>query len=725
MKFIDFKNIWVRLAIIVIIAAITWSSSITNEFVGYDDIKLIIRNERVQKDLAYTLNFYWNIVSDSHNVAWTNYPTVIYRPLEWFGSAVGYKIWGPRSWAYHLFVNFSFHILNSILLFFIISKIFYTPIKGTEDPAIEIVSSPKALTKTKGKKSKSSTKTFTQNTNKLENLHRVSWWLPFVIILLWVIHPLHNEAVNMLTSGVGFLSATLFCLTGFTIFLYVQDLHKLKNIGLLVLASALMFIGYHGSEMTVIAPWVLVVVFARSILGRDIKSYKHELFKIILAFASSISYLSHRSFIVSEDKEWMAGGLNNFFERLFVVAPEILFHYVKLFFFPIKLTVDQHHNVVLENAYTPYHLLCFAVALAFVLGFFYFMFLKEPDYDLHNKLIAGSIFFTGFSIAISLNIIPLYVLARDRYTYFFCLGMYCVIFLIADKYWFSKDSIKEKLFNNINNLRTILITILCILVVAYGTRSFIKSFDWRNGEAFWSSTIDSVSDLGSKQNWRYRLLQYYQDPGTTTFVANQFIKEKAQKDFNEFPFIYNLLNNQTINFYLKEAANPDHYLLNKYSYIGNKAIASALFFNATEALTTSQFDLAMNLFKASHLYYPEHFQTNLQMLIHTYGQDEKFTNYLLSKMEKDAYSNSFLAKGLMDGLFYIKHPRTYQYARLYAQRFPNTQVFNVYLFHASLMVKDYPTAYAAAKEVTKKYVEQDTFSDFMRQYEAANGISKP
>lgn len=724
MNLSKFKSIWLRLAIIVILGAITWSSSITNEYVGYDDIKLIIRNERVQKDLLYTLNFYWNIVSDSHNVAWTNYPTVIYRPLEWFGSALGYKIWGPNAWAYHLFVNFNFHIINALLFFFIISKIFYTPLNGNENPQIEIEenSAGKKLTKTKGKKSKTYTKSFNSSANKFENLKRVSWWLPIFIMVIWVVHPLHNEAVNMLTSGVGFLWSTFFCLSGFTVFLYVKDLSKAKNILLLVLASVSMFIGYHGSEMTVIAPWMLLIVFARSIIKKDIKSYKYEFAKLLFAFASLVTYLGHRAYIVSEQREWMAGGLANFLERLLVLAPQIFMHYLKLFLIPIKLTIDEHHNVVLENAFSPYHLFCFLVAFAFVYGIFYFFFLKEPEYELHNKLISGSLFFTGFSIALSLNIIPLYVLARDRYTYFFCLGLYCAIFLILDKYFFTKESIKEKLANNTNNLRTILISIFAVLVITYSIRAFIKSFDWRNGEAFWTSTINSVDDLGTKQNWRYRLIQYYQDPGTNSFVPNPTIKDAAYKDFYQFPYTYNFLNQSTIDYYLREANDPNRYILNKYGYLGNKTIASALFFNATETANTNDFNETMRLFKASHLYFPEHFQTNLQIFIHTYGQDPKLSEFLIEKMKKEAINNSFLAKGLMDGLFYIKHPQTYEYAKIFAEKFPNTQVFHVYLFHGALMVKDYDTAYIAAKAVSKKYLEDDSFTRYIAEYETAHGI---
>lgn len=242
MKNINFGSLKIRIGIIVLLAALAWATSITNEFVGYDDIKLIVRNERIHNDILYTINFYWNIVSGSHNVAWTNYPSVIYRPLEWTGSSLGYAIWGPRAWCFHLFVNYLFHILNSILLFFILNKIFSTPLNEAQTKLNDSILESGAKDKKKSKK--------LENNNF--SYKPITWWLPLAIISIWTVHPLHNEAVNMLTSGVGFLWANLFCLTAVFINLYVKDLTTLKGILLIVLSWIFMFLGYHGSEMTII-----------------------------------------------------------------------------------------------------------------------------------------------------------------------------------------------------------------------------------------------------------------------------------------------------------------------------------------------------------------------------------------------------------------------------------------------------------------------------------------
>lgn len=693
---IDFKSQKTRIVAIIIISGLAWSSSITNEFTGYDDIKLIVNNEKIQNDLLYTLNFYWNIVSDSHNVAWTNFPTVIYRPLEWFGSAIGYHIWGARGWAYHLFVNFSFHILNSIILFFILSKIFGTATDGVEASPLEEPTNKKTKTKSK-LKSKSI---------KLE-INRISWWVPLVITLVWTVHPLHNESVNMLTSGVGFLWATLLCMTSILINLYVKDITKPLGLLLIMVSWCCLFVSFHGSEMLVIAPPVLAFIFFNSITKRDYKSYGFEIPKILFLITSFLTYYAHRSSIVSEQSEWLAKGFGDFIERVTVVSPAIFFHYIRLFFFPSKLSMDEHHNVWLDNAFTPFHLLCFVIAAAFIFGIFYFFTRKDTKYLIHNRIIGGAMFFTGFSISISLNIIPLYCLARDRYTYFFTMGMVIAIVVALDKYIFSRTGYDSKKW----------LTILSIIIIALGTRSWVKSWDWHNGERFWSHALNSVDDIGAKQNWRYRLLQYYIDPGTKTFKANETIKAQALKDFDEFAFVHKLNEKAVIQKYLDQAKDPKFYIKNKYGYHGNKSIASALFFNATTAVDQKDGVNALNYFKLSHIYYPEHFQTNLQLFIHTFGRDNAFSDYLLKKMEADAINNSFLAKGLMDGMFFIKHPQVYEYAIMFKNKFPNTQVFHIYAFHGALFVKKYKEAYELAQKIVLKYYENPIFEKYIKKYE--------
>ena len=374
---------------------------------------------------------------------------------------------------------------------------------------------------------------------------------------------------------------------------------------------------------------------------------------------------------------------------------------------------------MLENAFSLYHLVSFFVALSFVIGIFHFASVKEAKFDLHNKLISGSLFMTGFGIGMSLNIFPLYVLARDRYSYFFLIGLVTSILLIMDKYIFVKwrDQAPEQALKFKNKWLIILILVLIPLSV----RSAVRSLDWHDGEIFWSKTINSTDDIGAKQNWRYRLAQYYLDTGTDTFTArdNGAIRKKAEEDFWNFIKDHKFNSQEALNRYLQEAKDPKNYLKNKYGYRGNKTIASGIFFMATEKMKQNDAKTGLELYQLSHYYYPEHFQTNLQMYIHTFqSNDEKFKKYILEKMLPEAKTNSFLAKGFLDGMFLVRDQRTYEYASQFMELFPDTQVFTVYAFHGALMKQDFDAAYKLAKKIIKKYHEQKTPEQFIARYES-------
>lgn len=682
MKEISLK---VQILIICLTAAITWSSSITDQFVGYDDIRLIVRNERIHEGPLETWDFYFNIVSDSHNVAWTNYPTVIYRPLEWFGSALGYQLWGANGEYFHFFYNFSLHILNALLLFFIIRRIFRT----NEDDKAPIL--------------------------------KTSQYLPLLVALIWAVHPLHNEAVNMLTSGVGFLTAMFLAFSFFLINIYIKKLDSIKNISFILFSAYILFISFHGSEMSLVLPVFLLVLWFPKIFhknfNRDLVDGKaNEFYKLAISFSTLFFYFIHRASIVSEYKAWVPNSLSEFFERVLVLAPQILFHYIKLFFWPSKLTIDQHHLVHLENAGTIYHLICFLVAGSLVFLMFLWGFKAKNFYE---KSIAYSVFIALVGTAMALNIIPLYVLARERYAYFLCLGFILAIALFIDyKFFHDKASgFDLKDFSTWKIRHIVLCAALVLITLSFSIRSFIRNFDWANGEKFWTSVIDQQTDLGTKQIWRYRLIEYYDDPGNDSFKPNKEIKLQNERKFLNFPF-ENRLSERVYEF-TDEYRLPELYMKNKYSYEGPKSIASALFFNASHLLKLKDYENALKIFQLAHFYYPQHFQTNLQLFINLCQKDplEANCNKLLDLLFQEARYNTFLGKGFMDSMFHIKHPETYKYAKIFNERFPNTQLFNVYLFHAARKENDYESAYKSAKFIVKKYHKEAIYENFIKAYE--------
>lgn len=673
---------------IALLSAITWSSSITNEYVGYDDIKLMVRNERVHKGPLYTLKFYGNFVTDSNNLAWTRKPTTVYRPMEWVGTSIGYKFWQDSAWHYHFFFNFSLHIFNAIMLFLILIKLLEG--LGTDYERKKIL-------------------------------------IAGVITSLWVVHPLHNEAVNMLTSGVGFLWATSFALMAIVLNMYTRD-------ALFVLiAFGLLLTSYFGAEMCIITPVLLTLFFFYQ------GTLKQNMFRLGVSYFTIVVYMIHRMSIVTEHQSLVSQSLVELSERVFVLAPQILFHYVKLFFFPAVLTHDQHHQVYLDGPFSLYHLLAFGVSLFMVVAAVALF----RSNRMEKRFIGMSLSLSILWMLLSLNILPIYCLARERYTYLFVLGLFAALVMfiyckVVLKWNFLKPGEEEspKLTKKSKNIKsfksrnkdapidtqivkhaTILFTIFVLLLVGYGTRAFVKNFDWRDGERFWLSAMKNTPDLGARQVWRFQLFKYFTDPGTKTFKPQHTTKNEVLKDLIRFAYDNKLF--ERAGKLDQEKVDPFVY---KYGYRGRRTIASAIYFAfMSMALQNNPKYLkpSLQMLDLALLYDPDHFQTNLNMLKLVGPKDEGQRDYFLKLLDKDGKDNPFLAKGILDILFTLPDDQvTYEYAKRYHEQFVNAQAFNNYHFFAAVKIKDYQTAYAEAKLMASKYNSvEPRIIKFIRDYE--------
>ncbi len=638
---------------LIVVSGLTWFNSITSEFSGYDDIALIVTKGKVHNGVIKAAEFYLKHPSISQNGAWSNQPSFIYRPLEWIGSALGYSLWGANAIYFHIFFNYLFHLLNSVLVFFILLRVFNDRLP-----------------------------------------------LAFISSLIWTVHPLHNEAINMLTSGVGFLWATFFGLTAFLINIY----SKSRNWFLIALTTLCFLIAYLGSEMAIIAAPCLTLYFfyEKQAFGRTI-----DWIKVLAAWLSVFLYFQLRGSVLSESHAWTAG-FSEIYERVFVLAPEIFFHYLKLYFYPAVLTVDQHHQVMLSDAFMPYHLLSLAVSLLFIVAIVYFARAKE-------YLIAYSLLITAFSLGMVLNIIPLYVLARERYCYIFTLALTVAIVALVDKYFYRAQQLsarKNKIF----------ISLVAIVVLAFSIRSIIRNQDWQNGEKLWTATLKNSShDLGSQQLWRAPLLDYYSHHGTETFKPDPKKWIQLRKDFDDFIIVNNLDKAETLK-RVQDQAKQNH-LLDRYGYIANKSIASGLYILGKKFTFTNDAENAFKVFKLGHSYYPEHFQIN-ESLVTMLGAKNPTTNDLFTLMDKEAQNNPYLARQLVRLAFSLNSSKFHEYAEKYAALNPNMLDLQVQHFNSLYLSGRLYEAYILAKKIQPKYTENESINNFIRSYELSRyGVS--
>lgn len=569
-------------SIIFLVSALVWSSSLTNEFTGYDDLRLIVENKHLEQGVLHCLSFFWNTFSGSFNTAWADFPTVIYRPLEQYMIAIGYKLWGTSAWHYHFFFNYLVHIINSVLVFFIIHKFV-----------------PKQR-------------------------------LALIITCLWTVHPLAHEALNMLTSGAGFLVAHCFFFVAILIMLYSSNWFAI------LISAGLFFISYLGSEMAILAAPILAIL---------LKGDKQYWSKLSLVSASLVAYLIQRSSIIPNNIEF-----TDLAERILVLAPQTFAHQLKQVFYPNNLSIDQQHMMMLGNAFSPIHLVSIIISLTIIVSIIYFY--------KRDKQISATIAVACISISLALNIVPIYTLARDRYTYIFSLCIITAVILVIEKY-----------------LQTKYKYLLAIpIIILMGNKSWQQNSNWSNGEKLWTHTIANTKDLGAKQVWRYRLLQYYNNPGTQSFKADPIIQKQINQDFNNFIINNNLHKKET----LKALDAQRNSVKNKYSYDGNKSIASGIFSQAMLLKKQKEFDRMIALLNLAYYYHPNHYQNNMQLYVWDKSRSEQVFPQILS----DAKKHPILAKSLLDSLLILKDPKYPELVHELTSNFKNSPMFKEHLENA-------------------------------------------
>ena len=159
------KNNYIIVALIIILSLVSYINVFDNEFV-WDDYIFILDNTDIKS--FSNIPFFFKEDVDG-----------LYRPLRTVHYTIAYSIFGKNEFGYHLNAVF-FHILISILLFFIIKKI-------------------------------------------------INGKIAFVAALIFAVHPIHAERVANMTAGFDLLGIFLFLLSFYFFILYSKSSNLLNN----------------------------------------------------------------------------------------------------------------------------------------------------------------------------------------------------------------------------------------------------------------------------------------------------------------------------------------------------------------------------------------------------------------------------------------------------------------------------------------------------------------
>jgi len=367
-----------------------------------------------------------------------------YRPLVSFFYLLNYSVFGLRPFGFHLFQIF-IHLLNSVLMFFIVERIFFL--------------------------------------GRIKNPQEIA----FLAAIIFAIHPANVESVAFVGS-IGEILYTFFGLGSILTLIFGlnwQD-KTIKN-RFLILSFFLALLSLFSKESGII---ILPLSFLYLLINFRPKliQYLKWLFGLAVTFGIYFVFRFDIAKIAVARSHLAPISEADFFERLMTIPAEILY-YFKVIFFPLYLSISQHFVISSIKYFS-------------LFGFLFFLILSAIGLLLWKKKSGALIFLLLWffvSLAPVLNIVPVTATVAERWLYFPIIGAFSFIgFLIVQ--------LREKIKSP--KMLPVFYIILSLLIIALGVRTIIRNGNWKDDFTLYSHDIKySKQSFELENNYGIVLIQ--------------------------------------------------------------------------------------------------------------------------------------------------------------------------------------------------------------------------
>lgn len=405
------QTIYILLGI-ALLTIIAFSSSLSGEFLNWDDKDFIVENAYV-KD--FTANGIKNIFMaiDKHD------------PITAFTHAVTYNIWGATSAVPYHVLNLLFHIINMVLVYFLILKI------------------------------------------------SKRWEAAAITALLFAIHPLRVESVAWIAERKDVLY-TLFYLSSLIVYInYITKDYKTK---FFVYAIILFICSLLSKFAAVTLPVTLLLIdyfYDRKFTTKVILE-KVPFFALAL-LRGMAHYLSAPTISGNE----LITQAFPFYDRIFMGSHALMFYLTRVFYF-FDLAVLNPYPVKTGNLLPIQYYIEFIFTVIFVI-FVIWVIMKKPK---HLKDYVFAIFFFLINVGLVLHLVPFGggIVVGDRYSYLPYVGIF---FLFGQLYVWLTD----KSYIHAAKAKTYVYTFLIIYVLACMIITVNRNEVWKNSLNLWTDAV--------------------------------------------------------------------------------------------------------------------------------------------------------------------------------------------------------------------------------------------
>ena len=369
------------------------------------------------------------------------------RGLLFISLAINAYFDGLRSFGYHLF-NLSFHILNSILVFYIFQKVLVH---------------------------------FRNKIQISENTVSIS----FFAATIFLIHPIQTESVIYIITRSEILAST-FYLCGFLLFQIFLESKTPKNLlkqtFLFLLILFLAVVGFSVKQTLATFPLILFLYYIAtcpldSFIVKILYKWRKYLITVISVFLILLFYklLNDESFLIGpSNPDEMVGRAKYMLSQPSV----IIFYYLKKILFPINLNIDPDIEVVNH---------IFSVGFLSGIGsitFIIYYFLKQGEWRFYLFSLAW--FFIILSP--SSSIVTLHDLAAEHRVY---LALPGILFIFSyGIFRFLKNQTYFKKFDN----SIFVIVFLYQFILFFGVLSIERNKIWKNELSLWQDSYKKSPD---------------------------------------------------------------------------------------------------------------------------------------------------------------------------------------------------------------------------------------
>ena len=430
------KSIWFPAVLLIIITTICYSNTLQSSW-QLDDKPAIVDNNRLHPN-----SLSWPDVKATFfsNTSTTQSGSSLYRPIPCFTLAINWLIGEDKVIGYHIF-NLTIHVINAVLLFYLLLELFNTPVLQNRYSSADIL------------------------------------FIALLSTTLWAINPVQTQAVTYIVQRMASL-ATLFVLLSIKSYLSARN----KNTTIKPKALILPILFYLGAllckENTIVLP-LLITIIEITFFRIHLHLVKMQRIFVLFLILVVIFIIAAAPFILKENIVELIENLyiNRQFtplERL-LTESRILVFYLSLLFYPLPQRLSIAHEIPLSTTFlTPITTL---FSVIFILSLCGFALLYKRRYP----LLSLSILFYFCGHLVESTILPLELVFEHRnyLPSLFVFTPFSICILAALK----------KLKNKVS-LQSVTKIAVILLLISLGISTHTRNKVWKTQETLWVDAAD-------------------------------------------------------------------------------------------------------------------------------------------------------------------------------------------------------------------------------------------